>query len=264
MQKSFSMVVQDPKALATLIEMENPDVVCLQEHKLQEGQHCSDAVEAFSTAIPGWTVHWNCSREKKGYSGTAILCRPGLNPVMVECGIGVGDHDGEGRVITAEFDDPGLFLVNVYVPNSGEGLKRLEYRVGEWDVQFSKYVKGLEQRGKPVVVTGDMNCAIEEIDIHSPKTNLRSAGFTQEERESFSKHYLQNGFVDCFRTQHPDVVGYTYWGYRFNLRAKNKGWRLDYFLISESLHASVHDCFHMPQVMGSDHCPLGLVLRKES
>ena len=185
------------------------------------------------------------------------MCRQ--PPLSVVSGMGGEEPDGEGRVLTAEFEK--MFLVNVYVPNSGEGLKRLDYRVNQWDVKFSEYLKSLEARGKPVVLTGDLNCAAQEIDIHSPKTNLRSAGFTQEERESFAQRFVGNGFIDCFRRQHPDVVGYTYWGYRFNLRAKNKGWRLDYFLASEALESSLYDCYHLPDVMGSDHCPLGLVLK---
>lgn len=141
--------------MATLVASENADIVCLQEHKLQDGQHCTEAASKFAEALPGWSVHWNCSREKKGYSGTAFLCRPGKAPESVECGIGADGHDGEGRVITAEYSNPPLFLVNVYVPNSGEGLKRLEYRVNEWDVKFSEYLKTLEGRGKPVIVTGE-------------------------------------------------------------------------------------------------------------
>lgn len=152
----------------------------------------------------------------------------------------------------------------MYVPNSGAGLKRLDYRVGEngWDAHFSSYVKKLEyEKGKHVVITGDMNCAVEEIDIHSPKTNLRSAGFTIEERESFTKSYLANGFTDAFRKLYPGVIGYTYWGYRGpNLRGQNKGWRLDYFLVSEKLFDQVHDCWHHPEIMGSDHCPLGITV----
>lgn len=233
------------------------DVFCIQEHKLQEGKHCEDATSALLEYFPGYSMYWNCSTVKKGYSGTAILSKQ--KPLSVTYGLGIDEHDGEGRVVTAEYDS--FYVVNVYVPNSGDGLKRLGYRVGEWDVALSAYIKGLEKKGKAVILTGDMNCAAEEIDIHSPKTNLRSAGFTIEERTSFAEKYLQNGLKDAFRTLHPGVIGYTYWGYRFNLRAKNKGWRLDYFLVSESLFDAVHDCYHLPDLMGSDHAPLGLTVK---
>ncbi len=253
-----ALLKKAPDTLKSLLDMEDPiDCLCLQEHKLQDGQHCTDAAATLAESFPGWSVHWNCSVEKKGYSGTAILSR--TPPLSVVSGIGDEAHDGEGRVVTAEFES--MFVVNVYVPNSGEGLKRLDYRVNEWDVKFSNYLKQLEARGKPVILTGDLNCAAQAIDIHSPKTNLRSAGFTQEERDSFAQRFLNNGFIDCFRRQHPEVVAYTYWGYRFNLRAKNKGWRLDYFLVSEKLADAVYDCYHLPQIMGSDHCPLGIIVK---
>lgn len=229
-------------------------MVCLQEIKLQ-GDHCTDIAKELN--LPGWHVSWNCSTDKKGYSGTAILSR--AEPLSVSSGIGTPEHDGEGRVLTAEF--PSFFLVNCYVPNAGEGLKRLDYRVNQWDTAFCSYLKGLEAR-KPVVLTGDLNVAPTELDIHSPKTNLKSAGFTPEERASFQANLIEGaGFVDCFRTQYPEAVAYTYWGYRFNARANNKGWRLDHFLVSQALHPKVHECYHLPSVLGSDHCPLGLVLK---
>jgi len=199
--------MQAQNELDSLVEEEKPDVVCLQEHKLQQGKHCEDAESSLQTHFPDWNVYWNCSVAKKGYSGTAILSKQ--KPLKVTYGLGLPAHDDEGRAVTAEYDT--CFVVNVYVPNAGEGLKRLDYRVNEWDNALSKYVKGLEAKGKPVVLTGDMNCAAEEIDIHSPKTNLRSAGFTIEERESFASRYLQAGFRDVFRSLHPGVVGYTYW-----------------------------------------------------
>ncbi|KAL4436574.1 hypothetical protein ABPG75_003713 [Micractinium tetrahymenae] len=243
--------IPHPLALA---EQERADVLCLQEIKLQD-EHCSDALKELR--LPdGWHATWNCSQNKKGYSGTAILSRE--EPLSVSCGIGMEDHDGEGRVVTAEFPD--FFLVNCYVPNSGEGLKRLDYRVNQWDKEFAAYLKGLEAR-KPVVLTGDLNVAPTELDIHNPKGNLKSAGFTPEERASFQANLLGAGFVDCFRAQYPGAVAYTYWGYRFNARANNKGWRLDHFLVSSALAPRVHDCYHLPHVMGSDHCPLGLVLK---
>eukprot|EP00803_Ostreobium_quekettii_P001739 evm.model.scf_239.4 EVM.evm.TU.scf_239.4 scf_239:92113-94459(+) len=208
-----------------LLAAEKADILCLQETKVQDVH--TAAIEA---GLPnGWHAHWNCSTTKKGYSGTAVFSRQA--PLSVTKGIGVEEHDGEGRVITAELED--LYVVNAYVPNSGAKLERLEYRVTSWDTQFSAYLKGLEAR-KPVILTGDLNCAHQEIDIHSPKTNLRSAGFTVEERTSFTKNFIDNGFVDTFRRQYPDVVGYTYWSYKRKARENNKGWRLDYFLVRAS------------------------------
>ncbi|PSC68027.1 apurinic endonuclease-redox isoform X3 [Micractinium conductrix] len=187
--------IPSPLALA---QAEGADVVCLQEIKLQE-DHCADALAGLELP-PGWHCSWNCSRDKKGYSGTAILSRQ--EPLSITYGIGAAEHDGEGRVTTAEF--PSFFLVNCYVPNSGEGLKRLDYRVGSWDKVFAAYLKGLEARGKPVVLTGDLNVAPTELDIHNPKGNLTSAGFTPEERQSFQEQLLGSaGLVDTFRAQYP-------------------------------------------------------------
>ncbi|KFM27553.1 Apurinic endonuclease-redox protein [Auxenochlorella protothecoides] len=218
------LLKKDPTAIASLIAREQPHVLCLQEIKLQTS-HCDEELHNLLALDPEWQITWNCSTAKKGYSGTAILTR--IPPVSTVCGMGSPGHDEEGRVLAAEFDT--FYLVTVYVPNSGEGLKRLEYRVGSWDEAFSSFIKKLEAR-KPVVVCGDLNCARQSIDIHSPKTNLRSAGFTQEERDSFQQRYMDAGWVDAFRTRYPEHTGYTYWSYRFNLRARNKGWRLDYFL----------------------------------
>ena len=292
--------------LKLLYETEKFDVLAIQEHKLQES-HVDDLQKTLEEDVfggAGFHYHWNCSTEKKGYSGVAVVSK--TKPLSVEYGIdGLPAAEAEGRVITAEFED--YFLVNVYVPNSGQGLVRLDYRVGEWDAKFSKYVKGLEAK-KPVVLTGDMvriscclllstavycydwppcarpsraptrydsltrasrvrsfvlqNCAAEAIDIHSPKTNLKSAGFTPEERASFASCYLENGLVDSFRAMYPSAVGFTYWGYRGGLRAKNKGWRLDYFLLSRELFDSkAFDTYHLTGYNGSDHCPLGLTLK---
>ncbi|PRW45261.1 apurinic endonuclease-redox [Chlorella sorokiniana] len=247
---------QNVPSLPALVEAEKADVLCLQEIKLQ-ADHCEGVLAELG--LPGWHVTWNCSKDKKGYSGTAILSKD--SPLSVSCGIGDPDHDGEGRVVTAEFDQ--FFLVNTYVPNSGEGLKRLDYRVQQWDKEFAAYLQGLQQR-KPVVLTGDLNVAPTDIDIHNPKGNLKSAGFTPEERASFADNLLAGcGLVDTFRAQHPEAVGYTYWSYRFNARANNRGWRLDHFLVSQALHERVHDCYLLPGVMGSDHCPLGLVLKMD-
>lgn len=157
-----------------------------------------------------------------------------------------------------EFDN--FYLLCGYVPNSGDGLRRLTYRITEWDPSLGSYMKELEE-SKPVVLTGDLNCAHEEIDIYNPTGNKRSAGFTEEERQSFETNFLNKGFVDTFRKQHPGVVGYTYWGYRHGGRKTNKGWRLDYFLVSECISEKVHDSYILPDVDGSDHSPIGLVLK---
>jgi exodeoxyribonuclease III len=246
--------------LKLLHETEAFDVLAIQEHKLQEA-HVAEVQQAMQQDILGDGFHysWNCSTEKKGYSGVAIISK--MKPLSVSYGVdGLPEAEAEGRVITAEFED--FYVVNVYVPNSGQGLKRLDYRVKEWDGKFSQYVKSLEEK-KAVIVTGDMNCAAEAIDIHSPKTNLKSAGYTPEERASFASCYLENGLVDCFRRMNPSAVGFTYWGYRGNLRAKNKGWRLDYFLVSDRLFPKVYDTYHLTRYFGSDHCPLGLIVIPE-
>ncbi|BBH07265.1 apurinic endonuclease-redox protein [Prunus dulcis] len=199
---------------------------------------------------------WTCSVSKLGYSGTAMISR--IKPLSVRYGIGISDHDSEGRIITAEFDS--FYLITGYVPNSGDGLRRLSYRINEWDPSLSNYMKELE-KSKPVILTGDLNCAHQEIDIYNPAGNKRSAGFTDEERQSFGSNFLSRGFVDTFRRQHPGVVGYTYWGYRHGGRKFNRGWRLDYFLVSESMADKVHDSYILPDITGSDHCPIGLVLK---
>uniref|UniRef100_A0A0E0C8W6 DNA-(apurinic or apyrimidinic site) endonuclease n=2 Tax=Oryza meridionalis TaxID=40149 RepID=A0A0E0C8W6_9ORYZ len=204
--------------------------------------------------LEGYThSFWTCSVSKLGYSGTAIISR--VKPLSIKYGLGVPDHDTEGRVVTVEFND--FYLLTAYVPNSGDGLKRLTYRVTEWDPSLGNYMKELE-KSKPVILTGDLNCAHQEIDIHDPAGNRRSAGFTIEERESFETNFLSKGFVDTFRKQHPNVVGYSYWGYRHNARKTNKGWRLDYFLVSESIAERVHDSYIIPDISASDHSPLGL------
>lgn len=252
-----ALMKKSPGVFPELVAREAADVLCLQETKLQEGHAHTGLAEQMG--LPGWHAHWNCSTARLGYSGVAVLSR--VPPLSVRLGLGQEEHDGEGRLITAEFPD--FFLVNVYVPNSGEGLRRLEYRVGPggWDAALVAHLADLRAR-KPVVVTGDLNCAHQEIDIHSPKTNLRSAGFTQEERDSFASRLLCEAcLADTFRRQHPGVAAYTYFTYKFNCRAKGKGWRLDYFLVSESLMERVHDSFLLPDVLGSDHVPIGLTLK---
>ncbi|CAL5207609.1 unnamed protein product [Lathyrus oleraceus] len=236
-----------------LAQREDFDVLCLQETKLQE----KDIKEIKQRLLDGYeNSFWTCSVSKLGYSGTAIISR--IKPLSVRYGLGISDHDSEGRLVTVEFDT--FYLITGYVPNSGDGLKRLSYRVTEWDPALSNYLKELE-KSKPVVLTGDLNCAHEEIDIYNPAGNKRSAGFTDEERKSFETNLLSKGFVDTFRRQHPGVVGYTYWGYRHGGRKFNRGWRLDYFLVSESLVDKVHDSYILPDVIGSDHCPTGLVMK---
>ncbi|XP_020539313.1 DNA-(apurinic or apyrimidinic site) endonuclease, chloroplastic isoform X4 [Jatropha curcas] len=236
-----------------LAQRENFDVLCFQETKLQE----KDVESIKHCLIDGYdSSFWTCSRSKLGYSGTAIISR--IKPISVSYGLGIPDHDSEGRLVTAEFDS--FYLISAYVPNSGDGLKRLSYRIGEWDLSLSNYLKELE-KSKPVILTGDLNCAHQEIDIYNPAGNRRSAGFTDEERQSFGTNFLSRGFVDTFRKQHPNVIGYTYWGYRHGGRKTNKGWRLDYFLVSESIADKVHDSYIVPDVNGSDHCPIGLILK---
>lgn len=236
-----------------LAQREDFDVLCLQETKLQE----KDVEEIKQRLIDGYkNSFWTCSVSKLGYSGTAIISR--ITPLSVRYGLGISDHDSEGRLVTAEFDT--FYLISGYVPNSGDGLKRLSYRVTQWDPSLSNYLKELE-KAKPVILTGDLNCAHEEIDIYNPAGNKRSAGFTDEERKSFATNFLSRGFVDTFRRQHPGVVGYTYWGYRHGGRKTNRGWRLDYFLVSESIADKVHDSYILPDVTGSDHCPIGLVIK---
>ena len=224
------------------------DVFCLQETKLQEGQH--------DLELPGYHQYWNYA-EKKGYSGTALFTKK--EPLNVSYGIGVEQHDHEGRVITAEFDN--YFVVTVYTPNSQRELARLSYRM-EWEADFLAYIKGLEER-KPVIFCGDLNVAHEEIDLKNPKTNHQNAGFSDEERACFSK-VLENGFVDTFRYFYPDKEGaYSWWSYMFQARAKNAGWRIDYFVVSESLKDKLTDAGIHSQIMGSDHCPVELTIALE-
>ncbi|OIS98969.1 dna-(apurinic or apyrimidinic site) lyase, chloroplastic [Nicotiana attenuata] len=235
-----------------LADREDFDVLCLQETKLQDKD-----VEAIKESLSGYeNSFWTCSVAKLGYSGTAIISR--IKPLSVRYGLGIPDHDTEGRLVTVEFDY--FYLLCGYVPNSGDGLRRLTYRITEWDPSLGNYMKELE-KSKPVVLTGDLNCAHEEIDIYNPAGNKRSAGFTDEERQSFETNFLNKGFVDTFRKQHPGVVGYTYWGYRHGGRKTNKGWRLDYFLVSERIADNVHDSYILPDVDGSDHSPIGLILK---
>lgn len=221
------------------------DIFCIQESKMQEGQLELD--------LPGYHQYWNYA-EKKGYSGTAVFTKK--EPVSVTKGMGIEEHDKEGRVITLEFEN--FYMVTVYTPNSQNELARLSYRM-EWEDAFLAYLKGLEE-SKPVIVCGDMNVAHKEIDLKNPKTNRKNAGFTDEEREKFSV-LLENGFVDTYRHFYPDKEGvYSWWSYRFKAREKNAGWRIDYFLVSESLSDKLTDAGILTDVMGSDHCPVELLM----
>ena len=222
------------------------DVFCLQETKLQAGQ--------IDLPLPGYHPYWNYA-EKKGYSGTAMFTKE--EPLSVSCGIGAEEHDKEGRVITAEFPD--YYVVTCYTPNSQDGLARLPYR-REWNAAFLAYLKGLEEK-KPVVFCGDLNVAHREIDLKNPKTNRKNAGFTDEEREDFTT-LLDAGFIDTFRYFYPDAEGiYSWWSYRFSARAKNAGWRIDYFCVSESLKDRLESASIHTEVYGSDHCPVEVVLK---
>lgn len=225
----------------------NPDVFCMQETK---GGY--DEVMQTLSVLDGYHVYVNSSKARKGYSGTAILSR--IEPLNVSYDMGVEEFDQEGRVITAEYLT--FFLVTVYTPNSGEGLQRLDYR-SRWDAEFNYYVNWLRRR-KPVIVCGDLNVAHQPIDIANAKSNYnKSAGYTQVEIDGFTR-LLESGFVDTFRRFYPEEVKYTYWNYVTNARAKNTGWRIDYFLVSESWADRVKDAMIFNEYMGSDHCPVGM------
>lgn len=231
------------KGFLEFFEETDADIFCLQETKLQAGQH--------NLELPGYFQYWNYA-EKKGYSGTALFTKE--EPLQVTYGIGEEEHDHEGRVITAEYED--YYVVTVYVPNSQRELTRLEYRM-QWEEAFLKYLKRLEE-SKPVIFCGDLNVAHQEIDLKNPKTNHNNAGFTEEERSCFSR-ILENGFVDTFRHFYPDVTGvYSWWSYMYQARAKNAGWRIDYFVVSEALKDRLTDAKIHTQVLGSDHCPVEL------
>ncbi|MDD6540170.1 MAG: exodeoxyribonuclease III [Firmicutes bacterium] len=224
---------------------QDADIICIQETKMQEGQA--------DVPLEGYYQYWN-SAEKKGYSGTAVFTRE--EPISVTCGIGIPEHDKEGRVLTCEYED--FYLVNVYTPNSQNELKRLDYRM-TWDDAFRDYLKKLEET-KPVITCGDFNVAHKEIDLKNPKTNRRNAGFTDEEREKMT--VLQDaGFIDTFRHFYPDLEQvYSWWSYRFNSRKNNAGWRIDYFLTSRALEGKLKDAEILTDIMGSDHCPVTLII----
>lgn len=222
------------------------DVFCLQETKLQQGQ--------INMELPGYHQYWNYA-EKKGYSGTAIFTRQKAQSVRY--GIGVEEHDHEGRVITAEYPD--FYLVCCYTPNAQNELKRLDYRM-DWEDAFRAYLQRLDET-KPVILCGDLNVAHREIDLKNPKSNRKNPGFTDEERGKFQT-LLEAGFTDSFRHFYPDLEGaYSWWSYRFHAREKNAGWRIDYFLVSDRLMERVEDARIHPEIFGSDHCPVELVLK---
>lgn len=219
------------------------DFFCLQETKMQQGQ--------LDLAFDGYASYWNYA-EKKGYSGTAIFTKH--EPLEVSYGLGIDEHDHEGRVITLEMPD--FYLVNVYTPNSQDGLKRLDYRM-TWDDAFREYLLRLDSK-KPVIACGDMNVAHKEIDLKNPKTNRKNAGFTYEEREKFTQ-LLSAGFTDTFRNLHPDEEGaYSWWSYRFRAREKNAGWRIDYFVVSNRIAGDIKSANIHNEIFGSDHCPVEL------
>lgn len=234
------------KGFLEYIEEQNPDIIGLQEIKLSEGQ--------LDLEIPGYNMYYNYA-ERKGYSGTAIFTKE--KPINVIYGIGIEEHDNEGRVITAEFSE--YYFVTVYTPNSKDKLLRLDYRM-IWEDEFLKYLKNLE-KSKPVIVCGDLNVAHKEIDLKNPKTNTRNPGFTIEERNKFT-NLLDSGFIDTFRYFYPDKeFAYSWWSYRGNARKNNTGWRIDYFCVSESLKNRITDAEIQSNIEGSDHCPVVLYMK---
>lgn len=233
------------KGFAEVFKELDADIFCVQETKMQEGQ--------LALELPGYYQYFNYA-EKKGYSGTAVFCKK--EPLEVLKGIGIEEHDKEGRVLTLEFED--FYFITVYTPNSQNELKRLSYRM-EWEEAFLRYLKGLEQK-KPVIFAGDLNVAHKEIDLKNPGTNRRNAGFTDEERNAFGR-LLENGFIDTFRYFYPDKTDiYSWWSYRFRAREKNAGWRIDYFIVSECLKERLKDAAIHTEITGSDHCPVELEL----
>ena len=232
------------KGFADAFAALDADFFCLQETKMQEGQ--------LDMQFPGYQSYWNYA-DKKGYSGTAIYTRH--TPLNVTRGIGIDEHDHEGRVVTMEMQE--FFLVCCYTPNSQDGLRRLDYRM-KWEDDFRNYLMRLDAV-KPVVLCGDLNVAHEEIDLKNPKTNRKNAGFTDEERQQMTT-LLSSGFIDTFRTLYPEQVTYSWWSYRFQARQKNAGWRIDYFIISERLRSRLHDAKIHTDILGSDHCPVELDL----
>ena len=231
------------KGFLDIFEQMDADIFCLQETKLSQGQ--------LELELPGYYQYWNYA-EKKGYSGTAIFSKK--EPISVSYGMGIPEHDKEGRVITAEYEE--FYFVTVYTPNSQNELARLSYRM-EWEDAFLNYVKELEKK-KPVIYAGDLNVAHKEIDLKNPKTNQKNAGFTKEEREKMTKA-IESGFIDSYRYFYPEQEGiYSWWSYRFKAREKNAGWRIDYFMVSQGLKEKLESAKIHTDIMGSDHCPIEL------
>lgn len=227
------------------LKEEDADIICLQETKIQDGQ--------VDLQPEGYHVYWNYA-VKKGYSGTAVFSKQ--EPLQVIYGIGVEEHDQEGRVITLEFEN--VYVMTVYTPNSRRGLERIDYRM-QWEEALLSYILELDQK-KPVILCGDLNVAHQEIDLKNPKANRNNAGFSDQEREAFTR-FLEAGFVDSFRHVYPDLEGaYSWWSYRAGARDRNIGWRIDYFVVSESLKEQIEDASISADVMGSDHCPVELII----
>ncbi len=234
------------KGFMEFFEAQDADIFCLQETKLQAGQ--------INLELPGYHQYWNYA-EKKGYSGTAVFTKE--EPLSVSYGMGIEEHDHEGRVITLEF--PEFYIITVYTPNSKDGLLRLDYRM-QWEDDFLAYIKKLEEN-KPVIFCGDLNVAHNDIDLKNPKNNHRNPGFTDEERGKFTA-VTQAGLIDTFRYFYPDKEGaYSWWSYRFHAREKDIGWRIDYFVVSQLLKERLEDAVIYKDVLGSDHCPVGLILK---
>ena len=232
------------KGFAEFFASIDADIFSIQETKLQQGQ--------IDFAPQGYHCYWNYA-QKKGYSGTAVFSKK--EPLQVFYGLGIDEHDTEGRTITLEFED--FYLLNVYTPNSQRELARLDYRC-RWEDALREYILKLNEK-KPVVYCGDLNVAHQEIDLKNPKSNHNSAGFTDSERQKMTQ-LLESGFADSFRVLYPEEIGYSWWSYMYNARSKNIGWRIDYFIISQALCPCLKQSFIMPEIMGSDHCPVGLVL----
>lgn len=228
------------KGFCEIFESLNADFFCLQETKMQEGQ--------LDISFPGYESYWNYA-DKKGYSGTAVFTKH--KPLSVTYGLGIDEHDHEGRVITLEMES--FYLVTVYTPNSQDGLRRLDYRM-RWEDDFQAHLHKLDEI-KPVIVCGDLNVAHQEIDLKNPKTNRKNAGFTDEERAKMTQ-LLENGFMDSFRTLYPEQITYSWWSFRFRAREKNAGWRIDYFLLSNRLRDQLSDAKIHTEIYGSDHCPV--------
>ncbi|MBX7148776.1 exodeoxyribonuclease III [bacterium] len=239
------------KGFNDYVRDENPDILCLQETKAEQSQI---DLPKEAPHLNSYAAFWNSSKARKGYSGTAIFTR--VDPLNVIYDMGIAEHDQEGRVLTLEFKD--YYLVNVYTPNSQEELARLKYRV-QWDIAFLNFVKNLEKK-KPVIFCGDLNVAHTEIDLANPKTNRFNAGFTDEERAGFD-NILAANFVDTFRMFNKEPKNYTWWSYRMQARSRNVGWRIDYFCVSGNMQACVKSACIRANVMGSDHCPVGIELK---